>query len=77
MQSGGCSGACARVEESTQAAEESDKFGVFCLTVSDRASRGQYESGDLSGKAMVECVTQMSGETMRVAGTRIVADEPE
>ena len=30
------------------------KFGVFCLTISDRAFKGEYPSGDLSGKAMIE-----------------------
>lgn len=39
----------------SQVVNKTAEFGVFCLTISDRASKGEYPE-DLSGKAMVECV---------------------
>lgn len=76
MTSGGCSGSCGRAIETNTPSVDNSKFGVFCLTVSDRAAKGLYEQGDLSGKAMVDCVTQMAGDSMYVAGTKIVEDDP-
>ena len=52
----GCSGACGKQTQDNQATQKKKPFGVYCLTVSDRAFKGEYESGDLSGKAMLECI---------------------
>ena len=61
---GSCSGACSggsitpAVSESRKQVHKDamTKFGVYCLTVSDRASKGEYKDGDLSGKAMLGCI---------------------
>lgn len=60
---GGCSGSCGKVSTTTSSAEEKKKeesvdsrFAVTCITVSDRAYQGLYPDGDLSGKAMQECI---------------------
>lgn len=71
----GCSGACASASTLTQEGvkKSSAKFGVFCLTVSDRAAKGGYEHGDLSGKAMIECIE--SNDSFKHLGSKIVSDE--
>ena len=69
----GCSGSCSAAAVKSAAAK---KFGVYCITVSDRAAAGQYETGDLSGKSMTECIAE-NPEKFELIGTKIVRDEKE
>lgn len=55
---------------------ESQKFGVFCITISDRAAKGLYEQGDLSGKAMQECIEEHVN-VFESIGSQIVSDDKE
>jgi gephyrin len=41
------------------------KFSLSILTISDRASSGEYETGDLSGPAVTNAVTNVVKEMMR------------
>jgi molybdenum cofactor synthesis domain-containing protein len=49
------------------------QFGVFCVTISDRASKGEYPE-DLSGKALRECVAS-NERFVQVGQSVIVPDE--
>ena len=51
------------------------KFQIAAITISDRASADQYETGDLSGAAIVEYFTDH--DRFEVATTRIIPDERE
>ena len=78
MTSSGCSGACSQVQSTSKKTTKEEKkakteFGVFCLTVSDRAATGGYASGDLSGQAMKEFV--QSDDSFVLKGSKIVTDD--
>lgn len=45
-------------EDRKKLKELKQKLKVRCLTVSDRAFNKEYETGDLSGKAMLELVKE-------------------
>jgi molybdopterin adenylyltransferase len=51
-------------------------FKVGLITISDRASSGEYPTGDLSGKAMRECCEQYP-HFYEIAEQTIVADDKE
>lgn len=52
------------------------EFKVGLITVSDRASSGEYPTGDLSGKAMKESCNEFP-DTYEVVEQTIVNDDKE
>lgn len=52
-----------------------DPLHVAVLTVSDRASRGTYATGDLSGPAVVEAIQELLPDTAMEVTTAIVPDD--